>query len=61
MLQHDLSLTPADMGGPVFDLNGRAIGINIARADRITSYALPMESFRPTLEQWLAAESSQKP
>lgn len=56
ILQHDLPLFPHDMGGPVFDLQGRAIAVNIARADRITTFALPMERFRDTLEKWLEAD-----
>lgn len=56
ILQHDLPLYPHDMGGPVFDLQGRAIAVNIARADRITTFALPMERFRDTLEKWLDAD-----
>lgn len=40
-LQHDSALKPTDCGGPLLDLQGRAIGINIARAGRVASYALP--------------------
>lgn len=56
VIQHDMPLYPHDMGGPVFDLEGRAIAVNIARADRITTFALPMERFRDTLEKWLEAD-----
>lgn len=56
VIQHDLPLNPHDMGGPVFDLQGRAIAINIARADRITTFALPTELFRSKLDQWLQAD-----
>lgn len=56
VLQHDLPLNPIDMGGPLFDLEGRAIGINIARVDRITTFALPVESFRANLDAWLQAD-----
>jgi S1-C subfamily serine protease len=56
VLQHDLPLNPIDMGGPLFDLEGRAIGINIARVDRITTFALPVETFRATLDAWLEAD-----
>ena len=27
--------------GPVVDIDGKAVGLNIARADRATSYAIP--------------------
>jgi len=29
------------MGGPVFNLEGNCIGINIARVDRVTVFTLP--------------------
>jgi hypothetical protein len=29
------------MGGPLFNLVGKCIGINIARVDRVSTYALP--------------------
>jgi serine protease Do len=43
ILQHDTVLKPADCGGPLVDLYGRALGINIARAGRTESYAIPSE------------------
>ena len=49
------------MGGPVFDLQGRAIAVNIARADRITTFALPVERFRDALEKWLEADRHPAP
>jgi serine protease Do len=56
VLQHDLPLNPLDMGGPVMDLKGRAVGINIARVDRITTFALPGELFWPMIQQWIEAD-----
>lgn len=43
ILQHDLPLPKEGMGGPIFDLDGACIGINIARVDRVTIYSLPSE------------------
>ncbi len=40
-IQHDTVLEPHECGGPVIDLDGKAVGINIARAGRVASYALP--------------------
>jgi serine protease Do len=40
-LQHDTILQPWECGGPLVDLDGKAIGLNIARAGRVASYALP--------------------
>ena len=41
VIAHDSTITPQECGTPVFNSNGKAIGINIARALRVTSYALP--------------------
>jgi serine protease Do len=43
ILQHDLVIKPSDCGGPLVDLDGRVLGINIARAGRVESYAIPSE------------------
>ncbi|MDB5299606.1 MAG: hypothetical protein JWO87_1269 [Phycisphaerales bacterium] len=43
VLQHDTVLTPAQCGGPLVTLDGKAIGINIARAGRVDSFALPAD------------------
>jgi serine protease Do len=34
-------LRPTDCGGPLVDLDGRVLGINIARAGRVETWALP--------------------
>jgi len=41
VLQTDLPIRPEQCGGPVCNLDGEVIGINIARAGRIKTYALP--------------------
>ena len=41
VLLHDTPLSPKDCGGPLVDTDGRTVGINIARALRTTTYALP--------------------
>ena len=41
VLQHDVPLTANEMGGPLINMRGEVVGINIARADRVTTYALP--------------------
>jgi serine protease Do len=50
ILQHDTILRPEDCGGPVVNLDGKAVGINIARAGRVESYAIPSEAILPILE-----------
>lgn len=41
VIQHDCLLLPQQCGGPAVDLDGRIVGLNIARAGRIATYALP--------------------
>jgi len=41
IIQHDSALKPSQCGGPAIDSSGRAVGINIARAGRVETYALP--------------------
>jgi serine protease Do len=44
VLQHDTVIKPIDCGGPIVDLSGKAVGVNIARAGRVESYAMPVEA-----------------
>lgn len=55
-LQHDTTLRPDECGGPLVGLDGKAIGLNIARAGRVTSYALPAESLTPLIQQMINGE-----
>jgi serine protease Do len=50
-LEHDSVLAPNECGGALVNLDGEAIGINIARASRIASYAIPASVARPILDQ----------
>jgi serine protease Do len=49
ILQHDTVLKPIDCGGPLADLDGKVIGINIARAGRTETYAIPAETVKTLL------------
>jgi S1-C subfamily serine protease len=40
-IEHDTVLEPWQCGGPLVNLDGKAIGLNIARASRFATYALP--------------------
>ena len=55
VVQHDTPLPCMRMGGPLLGLDGRAIGINIARPDRTATYALPASRVRPLLAGWIEA------
>ena len=49
---HDTVLQPEQCGGPVVDMNGHVAGINIARAGRTCSYALPAEVVIQLVDKW---------
>ena len=51
VLQHDTVLQPNQCGGPLVDLEGKVVGINIARASRVASYAIPAAAIRPLLDE----------
>jgi serine protease Do len=42
-VQHDTVLRPDQCGGPLVGLDGKVLGINIARAGRVVSYAIPSD------------------
>jgi serine protease Do len=48
-LEHDTVLQAWQCGGPLVNLEGKAIGLNIARAARVASYALTPEVIRPII------------
>src|ERR1043166_1343363 len=50
-IEHDSVLAPWLCGGPLVNLDGKAIGINIARAGRVSSYALPAEFVQRILDR----------
>jgi serine protease Do len=54
VLQHDSVVRPADCGGPLVDLDGRVIGINVCRAGRTASYTVPSEVLERLLPDLLA-------
>ena len=49
VFQHDTVLRPADCGGPLVDLNGRVLGVNIARGGRTETYCLPTDVLLPLM------------
>jgi len=59
VLQHDTVLNPDECGGPVIDSSGRVIGLNIARAGRVVSYALPSSLVLPELASLLSEARGQ--
>lgn len=49
VLQHDTVLKPVDCGGPLVDLNGKVVGINIAHGGRTEAYCLPADVLLPLM------------
>jgi S1-C subfamily serine protease len=53
VLHHDSVLQPDEIGGPILDLEGNPLGINIARANRVSSYAIPAAALVPIIKRML--------
>ena len=49
--QHDTALQASQCGGPIVDLDGKIVGINIARAGRVSSLAIPYDEIVPIIER----------
>jgi serine protease Do len=60
ILQHDSVVLPEDCGGPLVDLDGHVIGINIARAGRVESWAIPAETIKPLLADLMSGKLAPK-
>ena len=61
ILQHDTVLKPGDCGGPLVDLDGKAVGLNIARAGRTETYAVPAEVVRRLLPELMSGRLAPRP
>ena len=46
VIAHDSVIGPQDCGGPLVGVDGQVLGINISRAMRSTSYAIPIEDVK---------------
>ena len=51
VFQHDMPIFPEHCGGPVLDLDGHAVGMNIARNGRAATYALPVEQIKEIVDE----------
>ncbi|MEK6247194.1 MAG: S1C family serine protease [Planctomycetales bacterium] len=58
-MQHDTVLKPNQCGGPIVDIDGHVIGLNIARAGRTSSLALPSSTVQRVLDSWRKDENLQ--
>ena len=50
VIQHDTPILPNQCGSPIVDLDGRVIGINIARSGRTSSFAIPVKMVKRMLD-----------
>lgn len=50
VIQYDVHASPRSVGGPVLDLQGRCLGVTIARVDRVTTFAIPAEEIPGIVE-----------
>ncbi len=57
VIQHDSALRADQMGGPVTTLDGKIIGVNIARVDRTKTYALSAATVNEVIVKLLAQAS----
>jgi serine protease Do len=55
-IQHDTVLQANECGGPVVDLDGKVVGLNIARAGRTESYLLPAEVITSVVDDLIAGK-----
>ncbi len=55
VIQHDLVLHPTEMGSLLVDLDGKILGLNIARYDRSKTLAIPARHVRVALRMMFAA------
>ena len=58
VLQHDVVLRPIDCGGPLLNLDGVVVGINIARGGRTESYSVPADAVYPLLAELKSGAAS---
>lgn len=56
VLQHDAVLRPTECGGPLINVEGKIIGLNIARAGRTESYAIPADIVVPLMKDLIAGK-----
>ncbi len=57
VLSTDLDLRPETCGGPLIDLMGEVVGVNIARESEIESYAIPAETVRKLIDELRATST----
>lgn len=55
-LQHDSVLKAREVGGPLVDLDGKVLGVNIASSGRVDSYTIPSEVIQGLLPDLMSGK-----
>ena len=58
-VQHDSVLEPSDCGGPALNIDGEAMGLNIARAGRTETLMIPASIVQPVITTMLRSVERQ--
>ena len=53
IIHHDTPLSKSSVGGPLLNLNGECIGMNIARASRVATFAIPARELQALIEKMI--------
>jgi serine protease Do len=53
VMQHDTVLLPHQCGGPIVDVEGNVVGLNIARGGRVSSYAYHAKNLEPAIRDMM--------
>jgi len=56
VIQHDILGNSSSVGGPLLDLDGKCVGMNIARANRAESFAIPAQELQELAAKLMAKE-----
>jgi S1-C subfamily serine protease len=51
VIQHDIPGNVESVGGPLLTLDGECIGMNIARANRVETFAIPLEELQEIIQR----------
>lgn len=53
VIHHDTPLTKLSVGGPLLALDGTCVGMNIARASRVATFAIPARELREIIAEMI--------
>ena len=53
VIQHDSVIRPRECGGPLVNLDGKVVGVNIARASRVATLALPADLAQRAVQEMM--------